>query len=230
MKKIMVATPTYDGNISVFYADSILNSIILGSKNQIIIRPVYLSHQAILQYARNELLGLFIESDFDELVFIDSDQAWIDEDLIKLINSNKDLIGAPVIRKTDKESYNVKSVNRSLELDSYGHLEVDAVGTGMLKISRKCAEKIWNSSKEYYLDSLGKSFRMAFEIGINDEGISVSEDNIFCEKWQKLGGKVYIDTTIDPMHIGDKIWRGEFQNFLSKVIQSEKNKTVLVEG
>lgn len=222
MKKVMVATPTYDGNISVFYADSILNSIILGSKSEIIIRPVYLSHQAVIQYARNELLSIFLNSEFDELIFIDSDQAWIAEDLIKLINSNKDLVGAPIIRKNESESYNVKSVNRSLEVDSEGYLEVDAIGTGMLKISRSCAEQIWNSSQEYILDAVGKSFRMAFEIGINSDGNTVSEDNMFCQKWQDLGGKVYIDTSINPMHIGDKIWRGNFQEFLTKVIQARQ--------
>jgi hypothetical protein len=222
MKKVMVATPTYNGTVSVPYADSLLNSIILGSKDEIIIRPLYLSHQAVIQYARNELLDLFIESDFDEMIFIDSDQAWLPEDLLKLINSDKDLIGAPVIRKSNFESYNVKSVNRSLEVDSDGCLEVDAVGTGILKISRKCAEQVSELSKKYYLDAVDKFFRMAFEIGINEDGLTVSEDNMFCQKWQSLGGKVYIDTSINPFHLGDTVWRGDFKVFLDKAIEARQ--------
>lgn len=222
MKKIMVATPTYNGTISVLYADSMLNSIILGSRDDIIIRPVYLSHQAIVQYARNELLDIFIKSDFDEMVFIDSDQAWIPEDLLKLIKSDKDLIGAPIIRKSETESYNVKSINRSLESDSEGCLEVDAVGTGMLKVSRKCAEQVSGCSKEYYLDVLDRFFRMAFEIGINEDGSTVSEDNMFCQKWQSLGGKVYIDTSINPYHIGDRIWRGDFSSFIERALKARQ--------
>jgi hypothetical protein len=222
MKKVMVGTPCYDGKIAAHYADSMLNSVILGSKEKIIIRPVYLPHQAVIQYARNELLKLFLESEFDELVFIDSDQSWKAEDLIKLINSNKDFIGAPVIRKAEQEMYNVKCVDNPLEIDSDGLMLVDAVGTGMLKLSRNCVQKVWDISKEYTMDFQKNSHKMAFEIGINDKGQTVSEDNMFCFKWQELGGKVYVDTSIDPYHIGDKIWKGSFKTFVERVLETRQ--------
>jgi hypothetical protein len=224
MKKVMVATPCYDGKISAYYADAILNSVILGSKEKISIRPIYLPHQAVIQYARNELLSIFVNSDFDEIVFIDSDQAWKPEDLIKLINSNKDFIGAPIARKAEQEMYNIKCVDNPLEIDSEGLMVVDAVGTGMLKLSRKCVEAVWEISKPYTVDFRDKEQRMAFEIAINDEGKTVSEDNVFCAKWQSLGGKVYVDTSINPFHIGDKIWKGDFAAFINRVVEARQKQ------
>jgi hypothetical protein len=222
MKKVMIATPCYDGKIAAHYADSMLNSVILGSKEKIIIRPVYLPHQAVIQYARNELLKLFLASEFEQLVFIDSDQAWKPEDLIKLIKSDKDFVGAPVIRKAEREMYNIKCVDNPLKINKDGYMVVDAVGTGMLKLSRNCVQKVWDISQEYTMDFQKEPHRMAFEIGINDKGQTVSEDNMFCFKWQELGGKVYIDTSIDPYHIGDKIWKGNFAGFVNKVLESRQ--------
>jgi hypothetical protein len=222
MKKVMIGTPCYDGKVAAHYADAMLNSVILGSKSDMIIRPIYLPHQAVIQYARNELLKLFLSSEFDELVFIDSDQAWKAEDLIKLINSDKDFIGAPVIRKAEQEMYNIKCVENPLEIDSEGLMVVDAVGTGMLKLTRNCIQQVWDMSQEYSMDFQKESHRMAFEIGINDKGQTVSEDNMFCFKWQELGGKVYVDTTIDPYHIGDKVWKGSFANYIERVIEARQ--------
>jgi hypothetical protein len=222
MKKVMIGTPCYDGKVHAHYADAMLNSVIMASKEKIIIRPIYLPHQAVIQYARNELLKLFLESEFDELVFIDSDQAWKPEDLIKLINSDKDFIGAPIARKAEQEMYNVKCVDNPLEIDSDGLMVVDAIGTGMLKLSRDCVQKVWDTSQEYTMDFQKAPHRMAFEIGINDKGQTVSEDNMFCFKWQELGGKVYIDTSIDPYHIGDKIWKGNFAGFVNKVLEARQ--------
>lgn len=222
MKKVMIGTPCYDGKVTAYYADAMLNSVIAASKEQIAIRPVYLPHQAVIQYARNELLRLFLSSDFDELIFIDADQSWAPEDLIKLIKSNKDIIGAPVIRKSDNELYNVKCVENPLEIDSEGLMVVDAVGTGMLKISRSCAQQVWDISKKYSIDFSDKEHRMAFDIEINDEGKTVSEDNVFCQKWQSLGGKVYIDTSINPSHIGDKVWRGNFKYYIERIIEARE--------
>jgi len=222
MKKVMVGTPCYDGKISAYYADSILNSVILGSQNEIIIRPIYLPHQAVIQYARNELLSIFVNSDFDQIIFIDSDQAWDPKDLIKLINSDKDFIGAPIARKAEQEMYNIKCVENPLEIDKDGLMVVDAVGTGMLKLSRNCVEKVWEISQPYKVDFREKEQRMAFEIGINDQGKTVSEDNMFCFKWQELGGKVYVDTSINPIHVGEKLWKGNFANFIERIVESRK--------
>jgi hypothetical protein len=149
---------------------------------------------------------VFLESDCDQLIFIDSDQAWTPDDLLKLIDSDKDFIGAPVILKTSN-NYNV-SFDR---VSNDELMEVDFVGTGFLKISKKVAKAVWDISEEYKEgDSLNK---MAFEIKIIDGNI-MSEDFVFCKKWKDLGGKIFIDPSIDPYHIGSASFKGNFKEYL----------------
>jgi hypothetical protein len=90
-------------------------------------------------------------------------------------------------------------------------MEVDLVGTGFLKISKKVAKAVWDISEEYKEgNSLNK---MAFEIKIIDGNI-MSEDFVFCKKWKDLGGKIFIDPSIDPYHIGSASFKGNFKEYL----------------
>ena len=100
-----------------------------------------------------------------------------------------------------------------MRLDKNNLMEVEAVGTGFLRISKNALEQIWDDSPEYTNEN--KKCRMVFDIQIID-GDLVSEDNIFCQKWRKLGGKVYIDPSMTCNHIGAKKYSGNFLDFLQK--------------
>ena len=46
-----------------------------------------------------------------------------------------------------------------------------------------------------------------FDCGVEDDHY-YSEDWMFCHRWTKLGGSVYIDVTINLMHTGIEDYRG----------------------
>ena len=205
MKKVFIGTVSSSATLSAYYTTSLFNSQKTLAKNVEFCLDVIIN-EPLIQLARNKLLSVFLESDCDQLIFIDSDQAWAPDDLLKLIDSDKDFIGAPVILKTSN-NYNV-SFNR---VGSDELMEVDFVGTGFLKISRLVAEQVFNSSQEY-LDG-DSTCRMAFEVKVIDKNI-LSEDFMFCKKWKDLGGKVFIDTSINPYHIGSVSFQGDFKKYL----------------
>ena len=206
MKKIFIGTVSSTETISAYYLTSIFKSQKLLAKNNIDCYLDLIIDEPILELARNKLLSIFIESDCDELILIDSDQAWEPEDLIKLVNSDKDFIGAPVMLKTENR-YNVSFEKYSNE----DIMEVNYVGTGFLKISKKVAKEVFNVSKKYNSDKDA----MAFEIAVIDDEI-LSEDFSFCKKWKSIGGKIFIDTTINPYHIGSATFRGNFKDYLER--------------
>ena len=213
MKKVFIGTVSSSATVSVYYLTSILKSQKLLKENNIDCYLDVIVDEPLIQLARNKLLSLFIESDCDELVLIDSDQAGDAEDLLKLINTDKDFVGAPVILKTSN-NYNV-----SFKKPSTNELmEVDFVGTGFLKISKQVAEQVFNSSEEY-MD--GESIcRMAFEVKVIDKNI-MSEDFVFCKKWKDLGGSIFIDTSINPYHIGSVSYQGDFKEYLSFLVDND---------
>jgi uncharacterized protein YlxP (DUF503 family) len=207
MKKVFIGTVSSNAALSAYYVTSLFNSQNALSKDVEFCLDIIIN-EPLIQLARNKLLSVFLDSDCDQLIFIDSDQAWTPDDLLKLIDSDKDFIGAPVILK-DSNNYNV-SFNR---ISNDELMEVDFVGTGFLKISRLVAEQVFNSSQEY-LDG-NSTCRMAFEVKVIDKNI-LSEDFMFCKKWKDLGGKVFINTLINPYHIGNSVFKGNFKEYLYK--------------
>jgi hypothetical protein len=209
MKKVFIGTVSSNATLSAYYVTSLFNSQKALAKDVEFCLDIIIN-EPLIQLARNKLLSVFLESDCDQLIFIDSDQAWTPDDLLKLIDSDKDFIGAPVILKTSN-SYNV-SFNT---VDNDELMEVNFVGTGFLKISKKVAKAVWDISEEYKEgDSLNK---MAFEIKIIDGNI-MSEDFVFCKKWKDLGGKIFIDPSIDPYHIGSASFKGNFKEYLKSFL------------
>ena len=207
MKKVFIGTVSSSATISAYYTASMFKSQKLLKENNIDCYLDIIVDEPLIQLARNKLLYMFIESDCNELIFIDSDQAWDAEDLLKLINIDKDFVGAPVIFKNSNR-YNVSFESISNE----DLIKVDSVGTGFLKISKKVANAVWDISPEYKDGE--SSSRMAFEVKIIDENI-MSEDFMFCKKWKDLGGEIFIDPSIDPYHIGISSFRGNFKEYLS---------------
>jgi hypothetical protein len=211
MKKIFIGTVSSNAVVSAYYLSSMFKSQEVLNKKNIDCYFDIIIDEPILELARNRLLSIFIESDCDELILIDSDQAWEPEDLMKLVNSDKDFIGAPVMLKTENR-YNVsfkKCYNEDI-------MEVDYVGTGFLKISKKVAKQVFDVSKKY---NSGKD-AMAFEIMVFDDRI-LSEDFSFCKKWKSVGGKIFIDTTINPYHIGNSVIKGNFKEYISNMLKEK---------
>jgi len=222
MKNVMLAAPSYDGKVSVWHAAALSETCKLGLTKDINIFPIYMSFDSLVQRARNDIFKLAYKSKVDELVFIDCDQDWNPEDFFKLLEHEEDVVGCPVRKKSDIAQFNIKLVSKDYELLENGLVEVDSVGTGFMKISKNAIVKIWESSEEYIeIDKQEKS-RMVFDIGIHD-GILTSEDVVFCEKWRNMGGKVYIDPTINSGHSGEKRWVGNFEEWI-KAVQEHLNQ------
>lgn len=209
----MIATPCYDGKVDCLFADSLVASI--KRANGINICPIYLPHEALIQRARNDLLKIAVESGVDDLVFIDSDQQWRPEWLFKLLNHQVDVVGGAVRKKSDAESYNVRSVTFPVPFDPRnGLLIVDSVGTGFLRLSKKAIHAVWEASPEYRDGD--KTTRLAFDVRVID-GHLHSEDTVFCGALRNLGFRIHVDPSITCSHVGSKTWSGDFASYLTKL-------------
>ena len=90
---VMIGTPSYDGKISAWHASAIVETCKIGIVNNINILPIYMSYDALVQRARNDIVKLAIDNNVDDLVFIDSDIGFNPHDVIKMIKSDVDMIG-----------------------------------------------------------------------------------------------------------------------------------------
>ena len=214
MKKVMIGTPCYSGQIDVWYANSLCNTIKMSYEKDVEIIPMWVSFDALIQRARNDTIQVALETGVDELIFIDSDIEWQPNWLFKLLDYDADVVGGTYPKKGDKEEYVVRQLHRK-PADSRGLIEVDGLGTGFVKISKKAMQYLWDTSVKYIDPKDNKERRMIFDVVIQDENL-ISEDIHAFNKLTTGGFKVYLDPTMTCNHIGGKKYKGDFEKWYSK--------------
>jgi len=131
-------------------------------------------------------------------------------------NSNLDFITDNKLIQAKMLKYNVNYLNNVLSVS--GNLaEVKHIATGFMMIQRNVIEKMFNAfPKTKYTDDVGfltgtqHDFAYAlFDCGVED-GHYLSEDWLFCHRWSKMDGKIYIHVTIDLVHTGVEDYSGSY--------------------
>jgi hypothetical protein len=247
--KIFIATPMYGGMCTGQYTQGLLDLVnaLNSSGHSALYGKTY--NESLITRARNTLVNEFLNTDADYLLFIDADQGFNSYEILKMIESDVELIGA---------IYPMKSINwlrvqsalesgvQVKELEKYtGHfsanlktdennsvtivldkpLQVDNVATGMMLIKREVFEKMIPSTKTYAGAAssgqidFNKKHYEFFKTEIDENGILLSEDYYFCKKWEDLGGKVYAAPWVQITHFGSYEFSGSFAK--SIVLQSK---------
>ncbi len=215
MRRVLIGTPCYDGRTEVWYNFSMNETIKLACRLGIELDVVYMSYDALIQRARNDLMALAVSGEYDDLIFIDSDQQWDPYWVFRLLNHNVDVVGGAVVKKSDaQEAYNVRSAGLPITDRATGLLLVEGLGTGFLRLSKAACLSLWESSQEYINE--GRVCRMVFDVQIVN-GYLVSEDNVVCTKLINKGHAIYLDREMTCAHVGHKKWEGNFSAFLSKL-------------
>lgn len=227
--KVLLASPSYDGRFDVRFMTSLFYTQQECIKNNIILLPYFLCYDSLIQRARNEYFHCANTSDVDVLFFIDSDIGWEAKDFIKLVLSEHDMIGATYRKKQDiPELYAFKALEDPIEKSGYklkpdenGILEVFGLGCGFLKISKNCFKQLWENENEFYLEKNNShekpiKIKNICDCVVSENNHFISEDIVMCNKWRKLGNKVYLDTNINCTHVGYKEYSPEnLKNWLS---------------
>lgn len=215
MRRVLIGTPSYDGRIDVWFANSLIETVKIAEKKGIFVHAIYTSYDSLVQRARNSLFRLALQGNYDDLFFIDSDCEWNPEWFFRLLDRPEPIVGGALIKKSENEGYTVKLTDKKLKYSNDNKLiEVDGVGTGFMKVSRFALEKLWEISDAY--TSEGEEHRMICDIKV-ENGDLISEDFVIANKWKSLGYKIWLDPTITLNHIGTKKYKGNFNNFIKKL-------------
>lgn len=222
-RKVMIGTPTYDGKIDVWYGHSLLSTSKIAWENNIDLYPIWVSYDALIQRARNDLIAMSLELDCDDLIFIDADIEWRPEWIFRLLDHPVDVVGGTYRKKGDLEQYVCKLLNiHTPKHPITGLIEVDGLGTGFLRFSRRAIEALWNNTEPYEEKGQNKIRRLIFNVSIKD-GDLVSEDIYTCMKLKELGFPIWLDPTITCNHIGMKKYSGNFESWFDQIKNQNSN-------
>jgi len=140
-------------------------------------------------------------------------QKWIDE---KNNSKFKELVTDIDLIRNRLVSYNVNYLDPELKIE-HNLARVKHLATGFMMIKRNVIEKMSKAfpSTKYedntsYLKPQENEFAYAlFDCGVEDGKYS-SEDWMFCNRWRKMGGSIWIDVSIDLTHTGTEDFKGSF--------------------
>ena len=206
MTKIHFLTPCYGGNITEVCFSSYLGFTIMAMQNGINFQIDTLSNESNVNRARNSCAAKFLSGDCTHLMFVDADIQFNPQDIVKLVNHDKDIVGGIYPQKTLPPKMVVNTLNNS---EQQGDLiEVGTLGTGFMLIKRSVFEKMIEEGATPYVDAIGLSPEENanqydfFQCTIDSKRRYLTEDWSFCRRWRQLGGKIWADTKIALAHVG----------------------------
>lgn len=209
--RIFLAIPTGSGSIHAPCVASLLEAVPVLNAAGIRVDTCIEAGNCHVDDARNSLVRQFMQTDCTDLVFIDADVGFRSEDLLRLVRFDRDLVAGVYPKKQDDTSFPVMTEpGKPLYAEADGCVEVMGAPTGFMRIRRGVLEKMLAKySARSFMGQGGESslYTLLFEREIA-EGRRWSGDYNFCRRWRKLGGKVYVDPTMQFTHEGLKQWSG----------------------
>lgn len=198
----MIATPCYGSMLTKGYFESSLRLAYELISKEIPHDFLMTGNESLITRARDTSAAEFLKSDYERLLFIDSDIEFNVSDVIRLWNLDADIaVGAYRVKKPDSH-LTVWKDGKLTDLNEFVEpVEVDYAGTGFMMIKRSVFEKLKEVVPEYIEGEKYKQCWAFFQDPIED-GIHLSEDYFFCKRARESGFKVICDPKIRLKHWG----------------------------
>ena len=257
---IYILTPCFGSVCFVNYVHCLISTIDTLRQYGIEVVIEFCRNDSLVSRARNNLVARAMANPkMTHIMFIDNDITWDTNDILKLLISDKNLVGGiyplknynwsdllvdkkdptnpspntiqqMIDRKNNSQfkdiisnesmvqynlvRYNVNYLDSTLNIDK-NLAKVKHIATGFMMIKRNVIEKMSKAfpSTKYvddvnFLKKEENEFAYAlFDCGV-EEGHYFSEDWLFCHRWTKMGGSIWMDVSIALTHTGIEDYKG----------------------
>lgn len=172
---------------------------------------------SVVQWARDEVVDLFLKSTANRLFWIDSDMAWEPEQFMRLValSTQYEVICATYPAKIDQPTFYVHREAGDWVINEHGLADVFGVGLGFTVMQRKVVEELAARAGKLYDEIGDREIAEVFRIGATDERgrrCRRGEDMAFFHDIRQLGYKVWLDPSVDLGHVGQKVYRGSIRD------------------
>jgi len=171
-----------------------------------------------ISVARATMTRKALDADAEIIVYLDYDLSWRPEDLLKLIQTEGDVVtGTYRFKTNDEEKYMgsllVDDDDRPIVRPDGCVLAVGAPA-GFLKVTRDGIRAIMRAYPELVYGEPEKPCVDLFNHGAYN-GTWWGEDYAFCRRWREMGNDLWLipDLNIDH-HTPSMVFKGNYHNFL----------------
>lgn len=168
---------------------------------------------AVIQWARDEVVDMFLKSDATHLFWIDSDMVWEPGQFIRLLIWSQiyGVVCGAYPAKLDVPTFYIQI--ESHYANEHGLMEIKGVGLGFTCMTRKVVQTLADRAPKVRDQIAEREIAAVFRIDQVD-GHRRGEDMAFFADIKAAGFKVYLDPSIDLGHIGIKQYTGSIRDAL----------------
>lgn len=245
-----IGIPCYGNSLSVNTFESIMGLTKHFLKNNIKFDIHTLGQESLIPRGRNFMSAKMMSSEkrYTHLLFIDADIGFRIENILRLIDFDKEIVCGVYPRKkiewqrlsnkirseniNDKNSLFLNSVGFAVDFENprdvktvNGFAKLKYGATGAMLVKRTVFEKLQSNYPELQYESDHNNELMFdfFQTGIVDDNGKnkyISEDYYFCHLWKKLGGEIWGDLASGYWHFG------QYNYYGSVLSTAKKNKNI----
>lgn len=220
-RKVVFGTPSLDKVVSCEYLISMIATNDALRQNGIQASLSLLGGDCFVGKARNNIVTAFMEKDADALFFIDADQGWHPDNVLRMLLDPHEIVAGVVPKKADLHNWSHVFLDLKDNLDCHmdnGLIRAKACGTGFMRLTRGAIERYIDAYPDIYKPGDGSTMKYHYQLfspGVVD-GEFYGEDIGFCNKWRALGGEIWIDPNCSFKHVGLKSYEGNYLEYLQK--------------
>ena len=242
---LMVCTPVHS-DVSIHFMKACLDL-----QKECILNKTKITFQlmksSLVTQGRNLCTSAFLNSDADQMLFIDSDIEFSTRSVYRLFKSAHEvsLIPYPMKQKTDNKIRNDLQARPDDDINTMGHLfpielpdtknikpvdgfvEVLKGPTGMMMIKRSAFEKLIKNYEELVIKQKTlmngemvdrPNYYNFFDTYWSPKNKTyMGEDFYFCKLWTSIGEKIYALTDEEISHIGEYKYTGKVKDEFYKI-------------
>lgn len=168
--------------------------------------------------ARATMLRAALDAKADIIVFIDYDMSWRPHDLLKLIQTEGDVVSGTYRPKIENEQYmgtiESDARNRPIVRESDGAIKAKLIPAGFLKITKEAVDAFMVAYPEL---CYGPQYHLSVDLfshGVH-ERIWWGEDYSFARRYKEKCGDIWLVPDLQLDHNKDgKVYKGNFHQFL----------------
>ena len=175
----------------------------------------------LIHQARNYLTSVFLTTQYQYMLFIDSDVEFEPEVVLRMMVVKKPIVCTPYRVKSpeiDKQIYTVEFKDpKNILVLAEGLVEIEAGPTGLMLIDRKVFERIIKNHPELKIrnkatpkaEKSHEFYYNFFDFGFND-GYAMGEDVSFCRLARDNDFRIFANIESSTAHHGSYAWKGTF--------------------
>lgn len=208
----MIGMPIGSGSLPWPTAVSLMSTVRACDREKLHVQISAPTGSSMVLWARSAIVGNFLKSDCDRLMWIDADLVWTPADFFRLVgfSAGHDIISGAYTLKAEPPRFVVNYPEPdTYEINRLGNVRVKSLAMGFTMCRREVIEKI-AATKEMLNDELsGVSYPDFFRVARRANGGPIGEDIAFFEDAAALGFKAWLDPSINLGHVGVKTYSGD---------------------